>query len=93
TSTIAEPAPELKVLQLLNVVNDEWQCVIRESRYFHKADQKYHLVTYFIGQSKDGGDDWRLFDVGYNKVSNIISMFPEILGDLEIKEAVIQNIK
>jgi hypothetical protein len=93
TSTIAEQSPELKMLQLLNVVNDEWQCVIRESRYFHKLDQKYSLVTYFVGQSKDGGETWRLFDVSYNKVANIIAMFPEVFGDLEIKEAVIQNSK
>jgi hypothetical protein len=92
-STIAEQAPELKMLQLLNVVNDEWQCVIRESRYFHKDDQKYSLVTYFVGQSKDGGETWRLFDVSYNKVANVIAMFPEVFGDLEIKEAVIQNSK
>jgi len=58
-STVTENSPELKMLQLVNVLNDEWQCVIRESRYFHKEDQKYHFITYFVGQSKDGGETWR----------------------------------
>jgi Neuraminidase (sialidase) len=88
-STVAENSPELKMLQLVNVLNDEWQCVIRGSRYFHKDDQKYHFITYFVGQSKDGGETWRLFDVSYNTVANIIYMFPEIQGDLAIKDAVI----
>jgi Neuraminidase (sialidase) len=88
-SAIAENSPELKMLQLVNVPNDEWQCVIRESRYFHKDDQKYHFITYFVGQSKDGGETWRLFDVSYNTVANIIYMFPEVQGDLAIKDAVI----
>jgi Neuraminidase (sialidase) len=88
-STIAENSPELKMLQLVNVLNDEWQCVIRESRYFHKDDQKYHFITYFVGQSLDGGETWRLFDVSYNTVANIIYMFPEIHGDLAIREPTI----
>jgi Neuraminidase (sialidase) len=88
-STIAENSPELKMLQLVNVLNDEWQCVIRESLYFHKDDQKYHFITYFVGQSKDGGETWRMFDVSYNTVANIISMFPEVHGDLAIREPTI----
>jgi Neuraminidase (sialidase) len=88
-SNIAENSPELKMLQLVNVLNDEWQCVIRESRYFHKDDQKYHFITYFVGQSKDGGETWRLFDVSYNTVANIILMFPDIQGDLAINQPVI----
>jgi hypothetical protein len=88
-SNIAENSPELKMLQLVNVLNDEWQCVIRESRYFHKDDQKYHFVTYFVGQSLDGGETWRMFDVSYNTVANIIYMFPDIHGDLAIREPTI----
>jgi len=88
-STIAENSPELKMLQLVNVLNDEWQCIVRESRYFHKDDQKYHFITYFVGQSPDGGVTWRLFDVSYNTVANIIYMFPEIHGDLAIREPTI----
>jgi len=88
-STIAENSSELKMLQLVNVLNDEWQCVIRESLYFHKDDQKYHFITYFVGQSKDGGETWRMFDVSYNTVANIISMFPEVHGDLAIREPTI----
>jgi len=88
-STIAEKSPELKMLQLVNVLNDEWQCVIRESRYFHKDDQQYHFITYFVGQSLDGGETWHMFDVSYNTVANIISMFPDIHGDLAIREPTI----
>jgi Neuraminidase (sialidase) len=88
-SNIAENSPERKMLQLVNVLNDEWQCVIRESRYFHKDDQKYHFVTYFVGQSLDGGETWRMFDVSYNTVANIIYMFPDIHGDLAIREPTI----
>ena len=88
-SIIAENSPELKLMQLVNVQNDEWQCVVCESRYFHKEDQKYHFVTYFVGQSKDGGETWRLFDVSYNTIANIIYMFPEIYGDLAIKQPTI----
>jgi len=54
-STIAENSSELKMLQLVNVLNDEWQCVIRESLYFHKDDQKYHFITYFVGKARMAG--------------------------------------
>ena len=50
-SAIAEPSAELQMLQLMNVQNDEWQCVIRESRYFHQNDQKYHYISNLIGPS------------------------------------------
>ena len=89
TSALQEAAPELKILVMENR-NDQWQCVIRLSRYFHKPDQsQYHLVTYLIGQSKDDGETWRLFDVSYNTVANIIYIFPEIMDDIPIKESVV----
>jgi hypothetical protein len=88
TSEIEEESPELKVLQLLTE-NSQWQCVIRQSRYFHKEDKKYHFITYFVAQSKDDGETWKLFDVSYNSVGNIGFMFPEIFGDLAIEEPVI----
>jgi len=34
----------------------------------------------------DDGQTWRLFDVSYNSVANIIDMFPEIFDNLAIKE-------
>lgn len=89
-SDLAEADPELKVLNLLTE-NEQWQCVIRMSRYFHKEDKKYHFTTYFIGQSKDDGETWRLFDVSYNKVANIIYMFPDIFGDMPIEDATIMT--
>jgi hypothetical protein len=89
TSAIQEAPPELKMLTL-ETQKDQWQCVIRLSRYFHKGDDKqYHLVTYLIGQSKDEGETWKLFDVSYNTVANIIYIFPEILDDIPIQESVV----
>lgn len=88
-SAIQEAVPELKMLLLENK-NDQWQCVIRLSRYFHKPDQsEYHLVTYLIGQSKDDGENWKLFDVNYNSVANIIYIFPEIMDDIPLQESVV----
>ncbi|HEV2480798.1 MAG TPA: hypothetical protein VGS79_14075 [Puia sp.] len=89
TSAIQEADPELRML-LLETKNDQWQCVIRLSRYFHKPDQsECHLVTYLIGQSKDDGETWRLFDVSYNSVANIIYIFPEIMDDIPLQESVV----
>lgn len=89
TSAIQEDAPVL-ALQTLETKKDQWQCVIRLSRYFHQADKQYHLISYLIGQSLDDGETWKLFDVGYNSVANIIYMFPDIMDDIPIQEAVIQ---
>jgi hypothetical protein len=83
-----EMTPEMKVLSL-RTEKDQWQCVIRQSRYFHRDDKKYHVVTYFVGQSKDEGETWRLFDVSYNSVANIIYMLPDVFGDLAIPEPTI----
>ncbi len=88
SSDVAEEAPELKMLNLMTQ-NEQWQCIIRMSRYFHKEDKKYHLITYFIGQSKDEGETWRLFDVSYNKVANIIYISPDIFGDMPIQESAV----
>ena len=91
TSAIQEASPELKML-VLETQKEQWQCVIRLSRYFHKPDQtQYHLVTYLIAQSKDEGETWKLFDVSYNTVANIIYIFPEILDDIPIQESVVST--
>jgi len=84
-SDIDEDPPQLTVVNIMTE-NDLWQCVIRESRFIHKEDKKLHVTTYFVGESKDEGETWRLFDVGYNKVANIIYMMPEVFGDLPIPE-------
>jgi hypothetical protein len=89
-SELAEDSPELKMLNLMTQDN-QWQCIIRMSRYFHREDKKYHLTTYFVGQSKDDGETWRLFDVSYNKVANIIYMFPDIFGDMPIQDATVMS--
>lgn len=89
TSDIEEAAPELKLLTL-EPRKDQWQCVIRLSRYFHKEDKQFHFTTYLIGQSKDEGESWKLFDVSYTPVSNLIYIFPEILDDIAIKNPAIE---
>jgi hypothetical protein len=89
TSAIQEAPPELKMLTL-ETKKDQWQCVIRLSRYFHKPDQtQYQLVTYLVGQSRDEGETWRLFDITYNSVANVIYIFPEILDDIPLQESVV----
>jgi len=87
-SAISEDLPISQILQMRSK-NEQWQCVIRQSRYFHKEDKQYHFTTYLIGQSMDDGQTWRLFDVSYNSVANIIYIFPEIFDDLAIKEPTI----
>jgi hypothetical protein len=84
-STIEEDAPTMKIQTLL-MEDNQWQCVIRTSRYIHKDDKKLHIITYFVGQSMDEGQTWRLFDVGYDRVANIIYMMPDVFGDLPIPE-------
>jgi len=82
-SAIEEDAPSLQ-LETLVTKNDQWQCVIRLSRYFHKDDKKFHLVSNLIAQSRDEGETWRIFDVNYNTVTNMILIFPEIM-DMPLK--------
>ena len=89
-SSEVEDAPVLTPLHLLTE-NEEWQCVIQESGYIHNDGKKIHIVTYFVGQSKDGGVTWHLFDVGYNKVASIIYMMPDVFGDLPIPEHVVRT--
>ncbi|HEX9512409.1 MAG TPA: hypothetical protein VF939_18080 [Puia sp.] len=84
-STQDEDYPELKIMSLMTV-NDQWQCLVRISRFFHKDEKKFHQVTYFLGQSKDEGETWKLFDLSFNKIANIIYIFPEVFGDMAIPE-------
>jgi len=53
-SNIEEDAPTLKV-QTLMTQDNQWQCIIRESRYIHRDAKKLHIVTYLLGQSMDEG--------------------------------------
>jgi hypothetical protein len=89
-STEVEAPPVLKPLHLLTE-NEEWQAVIEESLYIHRDGRKIHIITYLLGQSKDGGETWRLFDVGYNKVAVIIYMMPDVFADLPIPEHIIRT--
>jgi hypothetical protein len=90
TSTEVEEPPVLKPLHLLTE-NEEWQAVIEESGYIHRDGKKVHIITYLVGQSRDGGETWRLFDVGYNRVAAIIYMMPDVFGDLPIPEHIIRT--
>jgi hypothetical protein len=88
TSEQDELYPVINV-ETLRAVDRQWQCVIRVSRYFHKDNVRYHYITFFVGQSKDEGANWRMFDVSYNTVANMIYIFPEVITDLPIKQPVI----
>jgi len=80
--------PERKVIALMEKDNEaQWQCVIYESRIIFREDnKKFHLVTYLLGQSKDDGETWRMFDVSYNSVANVIYMMPDVNLDLPIPQ-------
>ncbi|HVU55283.1 MAG TPA: hypothetical protein VHD83_09520 [Puia sp.] len=81
-----EDAPEIKIMTLM-AQDDQWQCLIRESRYIHHDDnKKYHIVTYLLCQTRDDGETWRLFDLSYNRVANIIYMMPDVIRDMAIPE-------
>lgn len=84
TMSVIEEAPPQLQLETLVTKNEQWQCVIQLSRYFHKDDKKFHLVTNLVAQSKDEGETWRIFDVNYNTVANMILIFPEIM-DMPLK--------
>jgi len=78
--------PERKIIALMAREN-QWQCVIWESRHITRDDnKKYHLVTYLLGQSNDDGETWRIFDVAYNSVANVIYMMPDVMGELPIPQ-------
>jgi len=84
-SWIDEDYPERHVATLMTK-DDQWQCVIRVSRYIHREGKKYHLVTYYLGQSRDEGETWRLFDVNYNSVASVIYLMPDVFGELPIPQ-------
>jgi hypothetical protein len=88
TSDQEELYPVLSV-ETLRTIDQQWQCIVRVSRYIHRENVPYHYTTYFVGQSKDEGESWKMFDVSYNSVANMILIFPEVMTDLPIKEPVI----
>jgi len=84
-STIDENYPDIKI-QTLMTENEQWQSLVRVERYFHKEEKKFHQITYFLAQSKDEGETWKLFDLSFNKIANVIYIFPEIFIDMAIPE-------
>lgn len=82
-SALQEDPPQLQ-METLVTRNDQWQCVIKLSRYFHKDDKKFHLVSNLVAQSRDEGETWRIFDVNYNAVTNMMQIFPDIM-DMPLK--------
>jgi hypothetical protein len=85
TSEQEELYPVINI-ETLRTIDQQWQCIIRVSRYLHKDNVQYHYTTYFVGQSKDEGESWRMFDISYNSVTNMILIFPEVMTDLPIKQ-------
>jgi hypothetical protein len=93
TSSIMEENPPVSQVLQLSSKNEQWQCVVRQSSYFHKEDKQYHFTTYLIGQSIDDGRTWRLFDTSYTPVANLILIFPDIFGDLALEQPTIAVFK
>ena len=89
-STKDEYYPDIRI-QSLMTENEQWQCLIRIERYFHKDEKKFHQVTYFLGQSKDEGETWKLFDLSFNKIANVIYIFPEVFLDMAIPEPSVRS--
>ena len=74
--------------ELLQIVNDnsEWQCVVKKTNETVIDGRKAEVISYMVGQSKDGGKSWRYFDVAYNSVSNLGYIMPDIFSTLSIPQ-------
>jgi hypothetical protein len=81
-----EKIPTLKLLHLLNDI-DKWQCVIEKVREkWDDARGKVKVYTYLIGESNDGGINWKFIDASHNTIPNIIYILPTVFTTMEIPE-------
>ena len=65
---------------------DEWQCVVERHSDRVINGKRSLLVTFFLGQSKDDGDNWKFFDLAGNAVENVIYIMPDVFTNLAIPE-------
>lgn len=81
-----EKPQRIKMLSLVNKI-DTWQCVLEKVREtFTDGRGKTKIYTYLVGESTDGGSNWKFLDVSHNTVENVISLMPTIFGELAIPE-------
>lgn len=79
------PPSSFKIIQLENDM-DEWQCVVERHSDRVINGKRSLLVTFFLGQSKDDGDNWKFFDLAGNAVENVIYIMPDVFTNLAIPE-------
>jgi len=84
-SELEEDPEKLKLIELRNDMS-EWQCVIQKMRETTIDGRKATIISYLVGQSKDDGVNWKLFDVAFNSIENIIYIMPDIFDTLAIPQ-------
>ncbi len=84
TGDLPEEKPEKIELVQLHSDRNEWQCVVRKTRNTRIDDRPADVISYMVGQSKDGGRNWKYFDVAYNSAENVIYIMPDIFSTLTI---------
>ena len=79
------PEEKMEMLQLLNN-GREWQCVIKRTHRQQFDGKEAHVITYLVGQSTDGGNDWKFFDVALNSVASIDYIMPDKFPGLSVPQ-------
>lgn len=64
----------------------EWQCVIRKFRETRIDDRPVRVISYLLGQSTDGGNNWKYVDIAYNSRENLVYIMPDIFSVLVIPQ-------
>jgi hypothetical protein len=82
---IKENPESLTILQLENDIN-QWQAVLSRHRMYELDGKITTTTTYLIGQSKDDGETWKFFDMGFNPPENVIYMMPDVFPMLTIPQ-------
>jgi hypothetical protein len=82
---IKENPETLTILQLENDIN-QWQAVLSRTRTYDLEGKNTTTTTYLIGQSKDDGETWKFFDMGFNPPENVIYMMPDVFPMLTIPQ-------
>lgn len=86
SKAIIQENPEtLSLMQLENDIN-EWQCVFERKRQYKVDGKITTILTYLIGQSKDDGETWKFFDMGFNPPENVIYIMPDVFTMLAIPQ-------
>ena len=80
---IKENPERIKILQLENDIN-QWQAVLSRERI--AVFEGMITTTYLICQSKDDGETWKFFDMGFNPPQNVIYMMPDVFSMLTIPQ-------